>query len=64
MLKTLLTDANDQYDVGFVLWALGVVSFLGLAWINWSKFDPQTFGIGFGSALAAGGVMSWLRKGM
>jgi len=61
-LRDLVTDDDDQYDIGFVLWMLGTLMFLCLSAVNWHKFDPQTFGIGFGAVLAAGGAMSWLRK--
>jgi hypothetical protein len=64
MLKSLLTDAQDQYDIGFVAWLAGVAVFLVLACITWQKFDAQQFGIGFGAVLGGGGAMSWLRKGM
>ena len=61
-LRDLVTDDDDQYDIGFVLWMLGTVMFLALSGVNWHKFDPQTFGIGFGAVLAAGGAMSWMRR--
>lgn len=61
-LRDLVTDDDDQYDVGFVIWALGSMAFLVLAGVNWHRFNPQEFGIGFGSVLGGGGAMSWLRK--
>ncbi len=61
-LKALVTDDDDQYDIGFVLWAIGTLVFLCLAGINYPKFDAQTFGIGFAAVLGAGGAMSWLRS--
>ena len=60
-LKELLTDDANQYDIGFIWWSAGVVVFLALALVNYSRFDAQQFGIGFGAVLAAGGAMSWLR---
>ena len=60
-LKDLLTDDANQYDIGFILWSSGVVMFQVLAAINYAKFDAQQYGIGLGAALAAGGMMSWLR---
>ena len=62
MLRSILTNDDDQYDIGFVLWALGTVAFLVLAGINYAKFDAQQFGIGFAAVLGAGGAMSWLRS--
>jgi hypothetical protein len=61
-LRDLVTDDDDQYDIGFVLWMLGTLMFLVLSGINWQKFDPWTWGGGFGAVLAAGGAMSWMRK--
>lgn len=62
VVKTLLTDDADQYDIGFVIWAVGTLAFLVLASVNYSRFDAQQFGIGFAAVLGAGGAMSWLRK--
>ena len=61
-LRDLVTDDEQQYDIGFVLWLVGGVVFLILAAVNWSKFDAQTFGVGFGAVLGAGGAMSWMRS--
>lgn len=71
-LRTLLTDDEDQWDLGFVLWAMGVLEYLGLslwvyalrAWVTGVPllpWDPMGFGTGLGLVLAAGGVMSRLR---
>lgn len=62
ILRTLLTDDNNQYDIGFVLWALGALLFLTLAAVNYKSFAPQEFGIGFAAVLGAGGAMSWMRS--
>lgn len=59
--KDTITDDAGQYDIGFILWLVGGVVFLGLACANWQRFDAQQYGIGFGAVLAAGGAMSWLR---
>ena len=61
-LRDLLTDDRDQYDIGFVLWMLGSLMFLVLSGVHWRQFDPQTFGMGFGAVLGAGGFMSWMRR--
>jgi len=62
VFKDLVTDDKNQYDIGFVAWLLGVLTFLVLACVNYDKFDAQQYGIGFGAVLAAGGAMSWLRS--
>ena len=61
-LQDLITDDEGQYDIGFVLWMVGGVVFPVLACVNYGRFDAQTFGIGFGAVLGAGGMMSWLRS--
>ena len=60
--KTILTDDEDQYDIGFLLWLAGGLVFLALACVNYAKFDAQTFGVGFGALLGAGGAMTWMRR--
>jgi hypothetical protein len=62
LIKQWLTDKNNLYDIGIALWVLGGVGFLVLAFWNHDKFDPVTFGTGYGLYLAGGGGMSWLRK--
>lgn len=50
---------NKTIDIGRVLWAIGVLVFLSLSvydTIRGSSFDAQTWGIGFGATLAAGGA--------
>jgi hypothetical protein len=64
IIRSWFTDDKNQWDVGFALWIAGVIVFFVLAFWNHDKFDPQGFGIGFGSILAGGGGMSWLRKGV
>lgn len=61
-LRDLVTDEEGQYDLGFILWAIGTLAFLVLAGVNYAKFDAQQFGIGFAAVLAGGGGMSWLRS--
>lgn len=64
ILRSWFTDSNNQWDIGFALWIAGGLVFMGLAIWNHDKFDPQAYGIGFGSYLGGGGAMSWLRKGV
>ena len=59
-LKDLVTVANgSDYDIGRVMWCIGVLAFLGFS--GWSviaqgqHFDMQSFGIGFGAVMVAGG---------
>jgi hypothetical protein len=68
-LKHILTESdNSTYDVGRVLWAVGVLVFLFLTVYCTVKhdepsFDAQAFGIGFAAVLAAGGGMvAWMRS--
>jgi Zn-dependent protease len=68
-VRNLLTESdNTTYDAGRVLWAAGVIVFLGLAVYvtvkrDQPEFDFQAFGIGFGAVLAAGGGMvAWMRE--
>lgn len=56
-----LFSGQDNYslDIGRILWAMGVIVFLGMTifdvLIN-RKFDYITWGTGFAAVLAAGGV--------
>lgn len=57
IVSDTLTGIDQQtFDPARVLWALGVLTFLGLSVYSAAKFDPQAFGIGFGSVLAGGGL--------
>ena len=61
LLKDCFTTADgESFDIGRVLWAQGVVVFLGLAIYSvvsqGHPFDMQAFGIGLGATLAAGGA--------
>ena len=61
LLKDCFTTADgESFDVGRVLWAQGVMVFLGLAIYSvvgqGHPFDMQAFGIGLGATLAAGGA--------
>lgn len=61
--KDMFTLANGvDFDIGRVLWALGVLVFLGLCVQQYSTFDPQTFGVGFGAVMLAGGGALALKR--
>lgn len=68
LLKDCFTTADgESFDIGRVLWAQGVIVFLGLAIysVAWQgrPFDMQAFGIGLGATLAAGGAaLGWKAK--
>lgn len=56
---------NHTLDLGRVLWALGTLVFFALSvhaiW-HGTPFDPQSWGIGFSTVLAAGGLALWAKK--
>lgn len=69
VLVDLLTgDDNVTYDMGRLLWAVGVAVFMWLSsysvlYSEDHKFDAQGYGIGLAAVLAAGGGMvAWTRK--
>ena len=50
---------NKTPDLGRLLWAVSVLSFIGYAGIHVvhnHTFDPQAYGLGIGAALAGGGI--------
>jgi len=50
---------NQTYDIGRVLWAIGVIAFIcfaGYEAIQKGIFDAMGYGTGFGAVLAGGGV--------
>ncbi|MHB8252793.1 MAG: amino acid ABC transporter substrate-binding protein [Acidiferrobacter sp.] len=66
LLKDCFTTADgESFDIGRVLWAQGVMVFLGLAIYSvvgqGHPFDMQGFGIGLGATLAAGGAALGLK---
>lgn len=62
-----LFSGKDNYslDIGRILWAVGVVVFLGMSIVDLfveSKFDYISFGAGFAAVLAAGGAALKLKE--
>jgi hypothetical protein len=59
-LCELVSDSNGRSDELAVLSILGVVSFIGLevftVLVRHQQFDPERFGMGLGSAIAAGAI--------
>lgn len=63
-LRELLTEAdNATPDFLRIIACLGVIVFLGLAIVNWSVFEPITFGTGFGAVLVAAGAAVRINEG-
>lgn len=64
-MKHALTEVdNETFEIGRILWAIAVV--LGLTIETFSvfgdyKFDLQAYGVGVGSLLGAGGVVTALK---
>jgi hypothetical protein len=53
IIKDCSTVANgEDFDVGRILGTLGVFMYFVLCAVNWAKFDPQTYGIGFAAVIA------------
>ncbi len=65
IIKQCLTGKDNQtYDIGRILWVIGVLIFFILAIIDDvknGKFDPQSYGIGLGGLLAGGGAAIGLK---
>lgn len=64
-LKDILTDDTGlTFTPDKVLWAIGVVAFIGYAgWdliVNKQPFDALKYGGGLGATLAGGGSATWL----
>jgi hypothetical protein len=50
---------NQTIDIARILWALAVLGFIVFAGIHVMvnhQFDPSSYGVGLGSALAGGGI--------
>ncbi len=66
MMKQLFTGKdNETLDIGRVLWALSVVSFIGFAFLGLYLEKPTdyiAYGTGLSALLAAGGAALNLKK--
>jgi hypothetical protein len=65
-VRDLFTEADGAtWDLGRVQGTVGFVTFLALSVFSYGikgdKFDPQTWGIGFGAVTAAYGAMILLK---
>lgn len=64
-IKDLLTVANgNDYDIGRVMAALGMVTFIGLSIADFCythKFDPLAWGTGFGLLVTGAGAALMLK---
>lgn len=64
LLSALIKDCATgkdgvSYDVGRILWIVGVLSFIGLSVVSIIKsgtFDAMNWGTGYGSLLVGGGA--------
>jgi hypothetical protein len=57
---------GESYDVGRVLWVIGVLVFLGLSIftvIQGQAWHPLDFGTGLGGILAGGGISIGVKSG-
>ncbi|MGC9269012.1 hypothetical protein [Acidiphilium sp.] len=56
----LVSDANGRSDEMAVLSIIGVLTFIGLelftVLVRHQQFEPERFGMGLGSAIAAGAI--------
>lgn len=59
-LRDCLTGIDgESYDIGRVLWVLGILTFIGLsvvAMLKTGTFDPMNWGTGYGAILGGGGA--------
>lgn len=67
MLKHMFTGLdNETYDIGRMALAIGILVFcvnsIHVSWVT-CLFDPQAFGIGFGSLCAGIGGLLKLKEG-
>jgi hypothetical protein len=60
ILAELISDSNGRADELAVLSIIGVLSFIGLelfaVLVRHQAFEPERFGMGLGSAIAAGAI--------
>jgi hypothetical protein len=60
IFKDCLTGKDgESYDIGRVLWIVGVFTFIGLSFyavMRSGTFDPLNWGAGYGALLGGGGA--------
>lgn len=63
VFRTMLTGKdNMSYDFARVGGGLAILVYLGLAIANWHRFNPTTFGAGFGVMVSGVGVLLGLKS--
>jgi len=64
--NSLLTEEDDRTpNVAIVAWAVGTfffIVFAGYSVWHTGKFDMQSYGIGFGALMTAGGGSLWMKQ--
>ena len=65
-VKECFTEAdNETWDIGRVLWVMGTLTYIIVSahagWLHPDHWDMQSFGVGLGAVLAAGGGMIWMK---
>lgn len=65
-LRFVLTDEQNQWDLGILIWLVGCIQFLGTGVkayiIGTQAWDPQSFGTGLLGVLGAGAALQWIRQ--
>lgn len=59
-LREALTDENNQWDIGILVWFAGCDLYLYKGFLT-MPFDFANFGVGFAAMLAGGAGMAWIR---
>jgi hypothetical protein len=65
-LRFILTDEQNQWDWGILVWAAGCIEFLStsayVVWVRGNPWDAQAFGTGLLGVLGAGAALQWIRQ--
>ena len=59
--RSLLTDEENQWDIGLLLWFSGFCIFLYKAVIAPAPFDYMSFGTGLAGVCGAGAALRWIK---
>ena len=59
--KYVLTDENNQWDIGILVWLALCITFVYRGWTA-VPFDFSSFGFGSGALLGGGGALKWIRS--